>query len=75
MKILASLAHTEYGWGKKSLMTVFNAFFLSRMNYASAAWQCRLTVSQLSNLVCTQKRALRIVTGQIRSSPAEALLA
>ena len=63
MKMLASLAHTEYGWGKKSLMTVFNAFFLSRMNYASAAWQCRLSVTQLSHLACTQNRALRIVTG------------
>jgi len=75
LKMLSSLSHTEYGWSKTDLMMVFNTFFLSKMNYSSAAWQCRLSDSQRNLLVRAQNKALRIVTGQLRSSPSEALLA
>ena len=75
LKMLASLAHTEYGWSKSDLLMIFNTFFLSKLNYSSPAWQCRLSESQMNLLERAQNKALRIVTGQLRSSPAEALLA
>ena len=57
------------------MLMIFNTFFLSKLNYSSPAWQCRLSESQMNLLERAQNKALRIVTGQLRSSPAEALLA
>ena len=43
------------------------------MDYCGAGWQPWLSDSSISVLERTQNKALRIVTGQLRSSPVEAL--
>ncbi len=75
LKMLSSLSHTVYGWRKSDLLMIFNTFFLGKMNYSSAAWQCRLSDAQRKLLQRAQNKGLRIVTGQLKSSPTEALLA
>ena len=73
--MLAALANTEYGWRKDDLKVVYHAFISSKMHYASAAWQPWLSESNVKVLDSIQNRALRIMSGQVASSPVEALRA
>ena len=54
---------------------IYNTFILTKMNYSAAAWQPRLSTTQRGVLERVQNKALRMITGQLKSSPAEALLA
>ena len=55
------------------MVRVFLAFVRSTLDYCGAGWQPWLAPSSLGILVRAQNRALRIVTGQCRTTPVEAL--
>ena len=75
MGMLSALANTEYGWRKDDLKVVYNTFIHSRIHYAAAAWQPWLSDTNIGVLDALQNRALRIMSGQVSSTPKEALRA
>ena len=52
---------------------VFHALVRSKLDYAAPAWQPWLSDTNLSSLDCLQNRSLRLITGQLVSTPLEAL--
>ena len=71
--LLAMVASREWGWSSESLKTVFQATVCSALNYCGAAWQPWLTETNIKALDTCQNRALRMVTGQLQTTPLEAL--
>ena len=51
----------------------FHALIRSKLNYAAPAWQPWLSETNLNNLDRLQNRSLRLITGQLVSTPLEAL--
>ncbi len=68
-RILASLTSKRWGWRKNQLLKVYRALYLSVINYAAQAWQPWLAPTQLDQLERCQNRALRIITGQLKTTP------
>ena len=52
---------------------VFHALVRSKLDYAAPAWQPWLSDTNLSNLGRLQNHSLRLITGQLVSTPLEAL--
>jgi ribonuclease HI len=73
--LLAVVGSKEWGWKKEYLKRVFQSTVGSVLNYCGAAWQPWLSDSNVEYLDACQNRALRVVTGQLRSSPLEAIRA
>ena len=73
--MLSALAHSEWGWHKDDLKMIGNTFISSKINYAGSAWQPWLSDSKIQELDRTQNRTIRLMTGQVKSSPVEALRA
>ena len=71
--LLAMVASREWGWSRESLKQVFQATVCSVLNYCGPAWQPWLSVTNVRTLDACQNRALRMVTGQLQSTPLEAL--
>ena len=67
--------NTEYGWRKNDLKVVYNTFIHSRIHYAAAAWQPWLSDTNIGKLDALQNRSMRIMSGQVASTPKEALRA
>jgi ribonuclease HI len=74
-RVLAALSSREWGWSIDSLRSVFLSLVRSILDYAAAGWQPWLSESSLAALDRAQNAALRLLTGQLRSSPLEALRA
>ena len=51
----------------------FHALVRSKLDYAAPAWQPWLSDTNLSSLDCLQNHSLRLITGQLVSTPLEAL--
>ena len=51
----------------------FHALLHSNLDYAAAPWQPWLSNTNLSNLDRLQNRSLRLIAGQLVSTPLEAL--
>jgi hypothetical protein len=75
LKLLAALSHTEWGWKKHDLKVIFNAFIRSKLFYAAPAWQPWLSKTRYEELDRVQNKAMRIMSGQYKSTPVEALRA
>ena len=73
MRMLRALAHSDWGWRKQDLRRVFLAYIRSIIDYSSSSWQPWLSASNMQNLEATQNTALRIITGQAKTSPVECL--
>ncbi len=71
--MLTSLTLKEWGWRKDQLMKVYKALQLSLLTYAASAWQPWAAPSRLEQLEGCQSKALRVVTGQVKSTPIETL--
>jgi hypothetical protein len=72
-RILACLAGRDWGWRAHHLRRVYQAMSLSILKYCGPAWQPWLSNTSLSLLQRAQNRALRLITGQVLSTPVEAL--
>ena len=72
-RVLSMLAGQDWGWRRASLLPVFLAFVRSVLDYCAAGWQPWLARSSFEILTRAQNRALRLVTGQCRTTPTEAL--
>ena len=69
LNLLATLAHTEWGWRKRDLMKIYQTFIRSKLDYAAAAWQPWLSHSSVRELDVVQNQALRMVTGHMAKAP------
>jgi hypothetical protein len=75
LKLLAVLSNSSWGWRKDELRVIYSTFIRSKMDYAGSAWQPWLSKSNCEALERVQNKALRLITGQLISSPVEALRA
>jgi len=73
LRLLAMVSYSTWGWGRAELMKLYSAFVRSKMDYAASSWQPWLSPSNVEVLDRVQNRALRLITGQMQSSPVDAL--
>ena len=73
LKLLAVLSRADWGWCKNDLRKLYFTFCRSKMMYAPSSWQPWCATAQTSRLERVQNKALRIINGQYRDSPCEAL--
>ena len=73
IRIIRATAHTSWGWRRSTLKMAFHALVRSKLDYAVPAWQPWLSDTNLSNLDRLQNHSLRLITGQLISTPLEAL--
>ena len=71
--VIRATAHTSWSWCRSTLKMAFHALFRSKLDYAAPAWQPWLSVTNLSNLYRLQNHSLRLITGQLVSTPLKAL--
>ena len=71
--LLSAVAHSKWGWRKKDLRKVYFAHFRSVLTFASSAWQPWLPDTRIAELETVQNKCLRLITGQGKSTPVEAL--
>ena len=74
-RMMAALSHSKWGWRKEDLTKVYNAHIKSVMDFGAPAWQPWISDTNMKQLETAQNRALRHITGQMRSAPVEALRA
>jgi ribonuclease HI len=72
-RILSSLSTKIWGWKKKKLAQVYHTMQKSVLDYAAPGWQPYLSETQMNKLEVAQNSALRIISGQYKSTPVEAL--
>ena len=72
-KIISAVSHSKWGWDKQHLTQLFYAYVRSQLDYAGPGWQPWLSETNRNILERAQNKALRCITGQLRSSPVEAL--
>ena len=72
-KLLAAVGNSKWGWQKQQLTQLYFAHVRSIVDYCGPGWQPWLSAANIKVIQSTQNKALRIVTGQLRSSPTEAL--
>ena len=75
IKILAAVGNSTWGWRKDELKKLYLMFVKSKLDYAGPAWQPWLSDTNTLALERVQNKALRVITGQLKSTPVEALRA
>ena len=73
LKLIAAVGNSKWGWRKQNLRKLYYAYIRSKLDYSGPGWQPWLSDQNINTLEATQNKALRIITGQLRSSPVEAL--
>ena len=73
LKVLAKLAYADWGCNKFELFRIYQAIVKSRLDYAAPAWQPWLSDTQFNKLEVVQNKALRLITGQTKSTRVDAL--
>ena len=71
--MIRAVANTSYGWGRDELKKLFFSFVRIRLDYAGPAWQPWLCDTKLTALEVVQSKSLSAITGQLSSSPVDAL--
>jgi ribonuclease HI len=74
-RILSALSHSKWGWRKQYLVKIYHSVVKSKLGYSGAAWQGNIAECHIQSLERTQNRALRLITGQFKDTPLEALRA
>ena len=72
-RFIRATAHTSWGWRCLTLKMAFHVLIRSKLDYAAPAWQPWLSATNLSSLDHLQNRSLRLITGQLVSTPLEGL--
>ena len=71
--IIRATAYTSWGWCCSTLKMAFHALVHSKLDCAAPAWQHQLSDTNLSSLDHLQNYSLQLITGQLVSTPVEAL--
>jgi hypothetical protein len=73
-RMLTVLSGSDWGRSSHLLWKVYQTSLLSGATYAGGGWLPWLSASSVEMLVWAQNRNLRIVTGQLASTPTDALM-
>ena len=73
LRMIAAVANSKWGWSMEELKKVYFSIVRTKMDYAGMAWQPWLADTNIGVLERLQNKALRLITGQLRNSPCEAL--
>ena len=73
LRLLAACTSHSWGWRAHLLMIIYKGGIRSVMDYCAGGWQPWVSVTNMDRLEKLQNEALRIVTGQLRTTPTEAL--
>ena len=73
LRIIRATVHTSSGWRRSTMKIAFHALICSKLDYTAPTWQPWLSAANLSCLDRLQNRSLRLITGQLVSTPLEAL--
>ena len=73
IRIIRATVHTFWGCRRFTLGIAFHALICSKLDYAAPAWQHWLCATKLLCLDRLQNRSLSVTTGQLVSTPLEAL--
>ena len=73
LNVLRTLTNTNFGQQKETMKIVYKQFLRSIINYASPAWFPTLAKQNKDKLITIQNKALRIVTGCLKTTPAHHL--
>ncbi len=68
-RVLSSQTSKQWGWGKDQLTKIYKALYLSVLMYGAPTWQPWLSATRLEQLERCQNRALRVITGQLQTTP------
>ena len=68
LNLLRMISGTDWGADKKSLMLLYQALIMSKINYGSVAFQST-TDTNINKLQIIQNKALRIISGAIKGTP------
>ena len=72
-RLLGALAGRSWGQARAPMSRTCRALVRSVMDYCGAAWQPWLSNTSIEKLERAQNRSLRVVTGQLASTPVECL--
>jgi hypothetical protein len=72
-RMLMALSGSDWGWCSDLLRKVYQTSLLSGSTYAGGGWLPWLSATSMEMLDRTQNRNLRIITGQLASTPTDAL--
>ena len=73
LRMLAAVSNADWGWKKYDLKKIYTAHVRSIFDYAGCAWQPWLKQSHITRLERAQRRALRIITRQPKTSPTDCM--
>jgi hypothetical protein len=74
-RLLGAVAARTWGCDRRTLRTLFSALVRGVLDYCGAAWQPWVAQSGIDELERAHSRAIRVVTGQLSTTPVEALRA
>jgi hypothetical protein len=72
-RMLLALSGSDWGWSSNLLWKVYQTSLLSRATYAGGGWLPWLSATSVEMLDRAQNCCLRIITGQLASTPTDAL--
>jgi hypothetical protein len=72
-RMLTALSGSDWGWSSDLLWKVYHTSLLSGTTYAYGGWLPWLSPSSVEMLDRAQNHNLRIITGQLASTPTDAL--
>jgi ribonuclease P/MRP protein subunit RPP40 len=72
-RMLMALSGSDWGWSSDLLWKVYQTSLLSGATYAGGGWLSWLSATIMETLDRAQNRCLRIITGQLASTPTDAL--
>lgn len=73
MRLLGAVSNSNWGWRKKDLKKLYLSHIRSTMCFASSGWQPWLSKTNVEKMEALQNKCLRLISGQSRTSPHEAL--
>jgi hypothetical protein len=72
-RMWTALSGSDWGWSSDLLRKVYQTSLLSGATYPGGGWLPWLSASSVEMLDLAQNRNLRIITGQLASTPTDAL--
>jgi hypothetical protein len=72
-RMLMALSGSNWGWSSELIWKVYQTSLLSKTTYAGGGWLPWLSASSVEMLNWAQNRNLRIITGQLASTPTDAV--
>jgi len=73
LRLIARVSNTTWGWQRDDLKKLYFSLPKSKMDYAAAGWQPWLSDTNIELLDRVQNQAIRLITGQMKSSPVDSL--